>query len=980
MKHCQGVIIIIILIWYNLSVLAQHQSMDLNAGLHVQGKINAFVGLTCDQELLISSLKGWVKYNGLNTKSYDINSIPGLLDQNIQSEFLNHSDCSIWFATYMSLVRFDSQKEQISQIQLIKNGIKLTSDYYIFHLEEDIIYGCVGKELFIYDIVSGKTQFPGVKFKNNWNKLFIIENKIHIINYYWGNTTSHYIFLKSDFCDFYQNHLPFRTDDIAQMNNPEILLATETGIRKYNLLSSKTEVYFPQFSNNHIHAICNIGHGKYVISTKLGEIFIISETEISKIQGLIPENPPVQHIEYLDGKIIMSSYGHGVYIFNSNILHFRNVPFPSKYNLSQINSIGQNWIMTSYYEMPLIYYSHKAQFTVLNSALFSGMKHCSKTNYGLLFTSYPQRKQYSINDKMEVTEVTHSNHASPVYSSNYHSKLRLYSTSTMDGKIYFGVIKDTCFSLTDSVVWNDRYKGIGEVIYNEGLLIASVNHEYCIQYERIENSFVFRKRMNIKGEIYGDVWDAGRNSTWLATQYGLYKIDHGSLNNYLIDLDISGEINAVLMDKLNRIWFSTANGLFVYVPETNFLKRFGKEDGIADIEFKNCSAHKDSDGTFIFGSNTGLVYFKPEEVLLDEEPHRIKFNQILINDTESIDISNTKLLKLPYYESTVSFDFAALSLLNASFNKLKYRLLPEDEEFLETDRATGFARYSKLRPGKYEFQILAAGANNVWDTTPYTLPIIITPPFWQRWWFRIPAALLITLIIYSIVKAYYKNQLDKKDRLLREQKLIIEKQEAVQNERTRIAAEMHDDLGSGLTTIKYLSDKAMRNVTDPEEIVNIQQISEESNELVRNMSEIIWAMNARFDTLENLIIYIRRFAYEFLDQHQIAFELKIPDEIPDMKISGEKRRNIFLVVKEALHNVVKHSGSPTATVSVEFDTDLKISIYDQGASEEDNLNENHGNGLYNMKQRMKKIGGTCTFKNGSGWTVMLSLPLEALHH
>src|SRR5690606_15247219 len=176
----------------------------------------------------------------------------------------------------------------------------------------------------------------------------------------------------------------------------------------------------------------------------------------------------------------------------------------------------------------------------------------------------------------------------------------------------------------------------------------------------------------------------------------------------------------------------------------------------------------------------------------------------------------------------------------------------------------------------------------------------------ETWWFRILAIITILTLIYLSVRDYYKRQLARKDIQLREQKLTIEKQEAIQRERTRIAGEMHDDLGSGLTTIQYLSERALKNVSDEKEIQNIRKISKESNDLVRNMSEIIWAMNDRFDTLDNLIIYIRRYAYEYLDSHGLAFNIHIQENIPAVKISGEKRRNVFLVVKEALHNVVKH--------------------------------------------------------------------------
>src|SRR6187549_1419839 len=126
--------------------------------------------------------------------------------------------------------------------------------------------------------------------------------------------------------------------------------------------------------------------------------------------------------------------------------------------------------------------------------------------------------------------------------------------------------------------------------------------------------------------------------------------------------------------------------------------------------------------------------------------------------------------------------------------------------------------------------------------------------------------LLGSILIWFIIsyqKKKFQNETDKKDALLREQALLIESQQAIELERTRIASEMHDDLGSGLTTIRYLSDKALTQAKDAEEAIQIKKIADHSNDLVRNMSEIIWAMNARFDNADSLTSYLRRYASEY---------------------------------------------------------------------------------------------------------------------
>lgn len=241
--------------------------------------------------------------------------------------------------------------------------------------------------------------------------------------------------------------------------------------------------------------------------------------------------------------------------------------------------------------------------------------------------------------------------------------------------------------------------------------------------------------------------------------------------------------------------------------------------------------------------------------------------------------------------------------------------------------------------------------------------------------------LLSGLLIWFLVfyqKKKLAQQLEKKDSLLREQQLIIEKQESIQHERNRIASEMHDDLGSGLTTIRYLSDRALQKASSEEERVQIGRIASQSNALIRNMSEIIWALNVRFDTLDSLLAYLRRYAAEFLDEHHISFSWNQNELLENFKLSGEVRRNIHLTVKEALNNIVKHSGASSVLIhyKTEGDTAL-LKIQDNGKGFIPDTISSDGNGLYNMKNRMKSIQGNISIlQNHPGTEIVLQFPIN----
>lgn len=245
--------------------------------------------------------------------------------------------------------------------------------------------------------------------------------------------------------------------------------------------------------------------------------------------------------------------------------------------------------------------------------------------------------------------------------------------------------------------------------------------------------------------------------------------------------------------------------------------------------------------------------------------------------------------------------------------------------------------------------------------------------------FVMPILLSVILIWFfiSYQKKKYQYEVERKDAQLREQALEIERQNSIQSERNRIATEMHDELGSGLTIIKYLSDGVVVKLSDEKVREDVTKIAQYSTGLVRNMSEIIWAMNSRFDNVEGLIGYIRRYVAEFLEDHNIDHTFVADDIKQNINLSGEKRRNIYLVIKELLNNAVKYSGSQKIRIEVVSYPDLFVKIIESGGKgfnpEESN---SRGNGLYNIHKRLEQIGGSILFyRTISGMEITVSLPI-----
>ncbi len=237
---------------------------------------------------------------------------------------------------------------------------------------------------------------------------------------------------------------------------------------------------------------------------------------------------------------------------------------------------------------------------------------------------------------------------------------------------------------------------------------------------------------------------------------------------------------------------------------------------------------------------------------------------------------------------------------------------------------------------------------------------------------------LVALLFIGLLLARNFRQKQK----LHQQSLKILKEEeelqrkmAVEKERTRIAADIHDDLGAGLSTIRFLSEKVKRNSFSDITKNDAEKIISNANELVQKMNELIWAMNEKNDTLEDLLFYTRSYAAEYGEENNLNLNIHLPEIIPDEIISGEVRRNVFLTVKECLHNIVKHAGAKNVALHISANENLVINIKDDGIGLSE-ITSSGGNGLRNMQKRVQSIGGDLEIINANGVEVNIIIPLQ----
>jgi signal transduction histidine kinase len=279
------------------------------------------------------------------------------------------------------------------------------------------------------------------------------------------------------------------------------------------------------------------------------------------------------------------------------------------------------------------------------------------------------------------------------------------------------------------------------------------------------------------------------------------------------------------------------------------------------------------------------------------------------------------------------------------------------------------AQYNYLRPGEYRFQVRAANGDGQWNWTGDAVTLVVEPHFYETWWCQLLAGLLVIGGVSGVIR--HRATL----RLRREMERM-ERQHELERERTRIAKDIHDDLGASLTLIAVLGDLAKKEKTGD----RIEKMSGLAREAVKSLDEIVWAVNPRNDTLEHLIDYAGQFAMAYLREAGVRSGLDWPEQAPARSLPANVRHNLFLAIKEALQNIVKHAGASEAGLRITAAaTGLRVVVEDNGRGFDRPPADDQADGLRNLRQRLAEIGGECRIASqpGAGTVVTMDYPWPA---
>lgn len=416
------------------------------------------------------------------------------------------------------------------------------------------------------------------------------------------------------------------------------------------------------------------------------------------------------------------------------------------------------------------------------------------------------------------------------------------------------------------------------------------------------------------------------------------------------------------MDGDGYLWMITLDGLCRYNPTTKRVTSYGRKDGITLAHATTEADFFSRDGYMMFTGNNALLYFKPG-IFQNKEPRDVVITDIrLLNNYMPVD----SLLALPRIQlsssqNSFSIYFSTLSYLQREKLTYYYKMTGIDKDWIKADRQN-FISYSLLPPGNYTFSVYCEDIDGNRSKNITRISIYITPPFWRTYWFISTLFFVLALCIYAIHR-------------LRVNKLL-----AVEKLRNRVARDLHDDMGSTLSTINILSSMAKSRIhLDPVKTTEyLGKISDNSQRMMDAMDDIVWSIKPSNDSMQKIAARMREFATNVLEAKEIELDFRVDEAVFDIKLNMEARRDFFLVFKEAVNNAAKYSKASMVTIQVGLHNNRLVLVVEDDGIGFDPLLADGGNGMGNMQKRADAMQGRLHIlsKPGGGAKVTVNIPVQ----
>lgn len=486
---------------------------------------------------------------------------------------------------------------------------------------------------------------------------------------------------------------------------------------------------------------------------------------------------------------------------------------------------------------------------------------------------------------------------------------------------------------------------------------------------------------------------------WIGTWHGLNRYKNGSFatltrrHGLLEDL-----VSTILQDNAGDFWLGGNRGIYRVrqddlgaamdgKAERPRVMSLGQADGMISSETytgSQPSAWKGRDGRLWFATRKGVVVIDPDDLPENEIEPPVVIEHVSAGTNvvfgfgspaaQQQQSENISFRLPPGGGRALEFHYTANSFAAPQKVAFKYRLEGHDPAWLDAGNRR-VAYYTNLRPGHYRFRVQACNNHGKWNEAGAAVAFYLAPHIYQTWPFYALCAAAASLIGFAL----HRRRMAVLTRLQR-----LEHERAMHSERARIAQDMHDDLGASLTQVAILSEVAKNTLGSPETAAgHVERISATARAMVDSITEIIWAIGPRNDRLDNLCSFLREYAAQRCEEAGIACQLSFPGTVPPRAVSAEFRRNVLLILKEALSNVIKHSGAARVEIGLSLEPQpercerLALTISDNGRGFDAESVSPFSNGIQNIRRRTSMLNGSLRLvtQSAAGTRLEFHLPI-----